>query len=442
MGHAQAPDTKTLPISVYQHRYWLKWAENPSSSSFNTSAVFEISGPLDREALKQACHFAIQKHDIMRATFSADGSAQHFTDFDIGDFVTERTCATGADIHTELSKILNEPFDLTAGPLVRIYLLDHGGTAYLIVMMHHIIADAATAKIMTSDVALAYLTICQDPNKLEPQHYSYSACIDALHALQAPDKQHAAQEFWRAFLRGTPPTVAFPQRSDAVAHDDCSAESIYFELDEATSQSLRAFARDNRTTLFIVLFSLYGLLLSRYACQDEVVISYPVNMRPAGHGHVFGCFVNLSLLKVTIDRDASFENLVAQLTRQRREAKPHQFYQLSQIVNEQAELGLDIEKSYFGVFFGETHLGTTSLAMNGVSIRPLDIPWSEKFDRELRLLYDADGAETIKLRMDFRAGKYDRALIMLFIDDFKAFSRTLVTDRRALGEGALSETAC
>jgi condensation domain-containing protein len=441
MRHAQTPDTKTLPISVYQHRYWLKWAENPSSSSFNTSMVFEMSGPLDREALKQACHFITQKHDIMHATFSADGSAQYYTEFDIDDFMTERACATGVDIHTELSNILNEPFDLVVGPLVRICLLTHESTVYLIAIGHHIIADAATAKIITSDVALAYLAICRDPSSLEPQHYSYSACIDALHALQTPEKQHAAQAFWRAFLRGTPPIVAFPQRRDAVAND-YSAESMYFELDEATSQSLRVFANDNNTTLFIVLFALYGLLLSRYACQDEVVISYPVNMRPEGYGHVFGCFVNLSLLKIAIDRETTFRALVAQLTRQRREAKPHQFYQLNQIINEQAELGLDIEKSYFGVFFGETHLGTSPLVVNGLSVRPLDIPWSEEFDRDLRLLYDADGAATIKLRMDFRCGKYDRALIIRFIDDFKTFSRMLVADRRPLLEGALSETAC
>jgi hypothetical protein len=441
MGHAQSPDTTTLPISVYQRRYWLKWAENPSSTSFNTSVVFAISGPLDRDALRRACHFATQKHDIMHATFSKDGSAQHFTEFDIDDFMTERACARGVDIDTELRNILNEPFDLAAGPLVRIYLLNHDSTVYLIVMMHHIIADAGTAKIMTSDVALAYLEICRDPSSLEPQHYSYSACIDALHALQTPEKQHAAQEFWREFLRGTFPIVAFPQRSDVVAND-CSAESMYFELDEDTSQSMRVFAHDNRTTLFIVLFALYGLLLSRYACQDEVLISYPVNMRPADYGHVFGCFVNLSLLKVAIDGDTTFRTLVAQLTRQRREARPHQFYQLSQIVNEQAALGLDIEKSYFGVFFGETHLGTSPLEVNGVSIRPLDIPWSEQFDRNLRLLYDADGTERLKLRMDFRSGKYDRELIMRFIDDFKALSRTLVADRRPLREGALGDTVC
>jgi hypothetical protein len=440
MGYAQTPDTKTLPISSFQHRYWRKWAENPGSTSFNTSVVFEISGPLDRGALKQAWQLATQKHDIMHATFSADGSAQYYTEFGIDEFMTERACATEVDIDTELRNILDEPFDLAAGPLARIYLLNYRSTVYLIVMAHHIIADAAAAKIMMTDVVLAYLAIRRDPNSLEPEHYSYSACIDALHALQTPEKQHAAHEFWRAFLRGAPPIVAFPQRRDAVA-DEYSAESMYFELDEATSQSLRVFAHDNRTTLFIVLFALYGLLLSSYACQDEVVISYPVNMRPAGFGHVFGCFVNLSLLKVAIDRETTFKALVAQLTRQRRETKPHQFYQLSQIINEQAELGLDIERSYFGVFFGETHLNTSALTMDGVSIRPLDIPWSEEFDRELRLIYDADDAATIKLRMDFRSGKYDRALITRFIDDFKTLSGMLLADPRPLRDGALSKTA-
>jgi hypothetical protein len=427
-GHAQTLDTKTLPLSIYQRPYWLKSTENPTSSAFNASVVFEISGPLDREALKQAFHFVTQKHDITHATFNADGSAQYYTAFDIDDFMVERACATGVDIHTELGTILNEPFDLAVGPLLRIYLLTTSGdTAYLIVTTHHVIADGPTARIMTADVALAYLAICSDPSSLEPQHYSYSACIDALRALRTPEKQRAAQEFWRVFLRGTPPAIAFPQKREAVARD-YSMESMFFELDEATTQSLRAFAHENRTTLFIVLFSLYGLLLSRYARQDEVVISYPVDMRPADHGHVFGCFTNRILLKVTIDRDTTFRTLVAQVTRQRREVRPHQPYSL------QAELGLDV-KSYFDVFFGETHLrGGGSLEVNGVSIKPLDIPWSEESDRILRLLYEADGHATIKLRMDFRSGLYDPAVITRFIDDFKAFSSTLAPDRCLLSE--------
>lgn len=35
-----------------------------------------------------------------------------------------------------------------------------------------------------TDVVLAYLAIRRDPSSLEPEHYSYSACIDALHTLQ------------------------------------------------------------------------------------------------------------------------------------------------------------------------------------------------------------------------------------------------------------------
>jgi hypothetical protein len=429
---AQTPDTKTLPLSIYQRPYWLKSTQNPASSAFSASVVFEISGPLDREALKQAFHFVTQKHDITHATFNADGSAQYYTAFDIDEFVVERACVT-EDINTELRTILNEPFDLAVGPLLRVHLLTTSqGTAYLIVTTHHVIADGPTARIMTADVALAYLAICSDPSSLEPQHYSYSACIDALRALRTPENQRAAQEFWRTFLKDTPPTIAFPQESDAVARG-YSVESMFFELDEVTTQSLRAFAHENRTTLFIVLFALYGLLLSRYARQDEVVVSYPVDMRPADHGHVFGCFTNRILLKVAIDRDTTFRTLVAQVTRQRREVRPHQPYSL------QAELGLDVN-SYFDVFFGETHLrGGGALEVNGVSIKPLDIPWSEESDRILRLLYEADGHETIKLRMDFRSGLFDPAVITRFVEDFKAFSSSLAPDQCLLpGESEAS----
>lgn len=432
MQHARRAaslDTTTLPISVYQHRYWLKWAQNPLGSSFNTSAVLKVPADFDREASKRSWEFVVNKHDIVHATFSEDGSTQFYSPFEIDDFFHEVRLPEAADRDSELTRLLNAPFDLTAGPLLRLYLVDHGSECYFVAVMHHIITDAAAADIVTADAAIAYEAYRRDPAGVEPEKYSYAACVDALHASITPQRQVAAREFWTDFLTSTPPTVAFPTKEGADP-DDYSAQSIYLELDEETSARLRAFARENGTTLFIVLAALYGLLLARYADQDEVVISYPKNMRPVGHGHVAGCFVNLSLLKVAIGADTTFTSLVGELARQREEAKPHQFFQLSDIINERAAAGLDIEKSYFGVFFGATRLTSRPLPI-GV---PLEIPWSQEFDRDLRLIYDPFGDGAIKLRMDSRAARHDRAVVLRFVEDFKALAETLAVDERPLRE--------
>jgi hypothetical protein len=424
---------RTLPISVYQRRYWAKWAQNPRSSSFNTSIVFVISGGgLDKDALKRACHFVVRGHEILHATFSKDGSEQYYSGFGLEEFYTERG-GVGADaIDLEVKEVLNRPFDLERGPLIRFYLLGcETGEHYFIAKAHHVLADAVSAKIVVSNIMTAYAASLENARELAPAGYSYADCIEALHASQTAEKEAAARAFWKDYLEGAPLTVAFPRKERPV-RDDHASESMYFELDRSTAEALKKFAKENTTTLFIVLFALYGFLLATYARQRTVVISYPVNMRPQGHAHVLGCFVNLLVKKVTVLPETTFKMLVGELTRQRREAKPHMFYQLGNLVHQRCDVSADLEQSFFSVFFGETHLNNKPLALGELRVEVPNIPWSQEFDRELRLLYDPSDLETIKLRMDVRTGLFDREVILKFVEELRQMAGRVIHDERPL----------
>jgi hypothetical protein len=416
----------SLPISVYQHRYFAKWAKFPHGTAFNTSMVVEISGKLNTRALKQACYRAAQKHEILHATYSEDGSEQRYTEFAIADFFLEQDVSADADPEKLIRGILDQTFDLKSGPAFTFHLLRRGPrTHYLISRSHHIISDAASTRVLIKDLIIGYALALVGLSGVAIGRYSYARCIQALRASQTAEKQEAAKQFWKAFLTGIPLTVAFPVKAGAVDGDH-TAESIYFDLSERTSDALKRFARDNGTTLFLVLSALYGFLLSRYANQPEVLVSYPVNMRPKGYSHVVGCFVNLVLQKTVVGPGTTFKSLVEQLTRQRNEVKPHQFYCLSEIINEQGDLKADIERSCFSVFFGATFLSNKRLPVPLIKVQPLDIPWTQEFDRELRLLYDATGLEYIKCRMDFQSKKFDKHVILQFIEDFKSLADRVI----------------
>lgn len=432
MSSEDVQSRRRLPISVYQRRYWAKWAQRPESSSFNTSIVFAISDRrLDKQALRRACHYVVRRHEILHAIFSEDGSEQYHADFALEDFYRERGGLDAETIELEVARLLNEPFDLAAGPLCRFYLLDCGARGYyFIANAHHIIADAVSAKIFVADIMVAYAASLE-AHALAPPRYSYAECIEALHAAQTAERQASARSFWKAFLDGTPPTVAFPRKARPV-HDNYDSESIYFELDRSTAEALKQLAKDNASTLFIVLFALYGFLLSRYARQATVGVSYPVNVRPRGHAHVLGCFVNLLVKKVVVLPETTFKVLVEDLTRQQRAAKPHMFYQLGQIVHERGDVSADIERSFFSVFFGETYLNTKPLPLGDLRVEIPNTPWSQEFDRELRLLYDPTGLDGIKLRMDYRTGLFDRAVILRFIEELGELAGRVIHDERPL----------
>ena len=129
---------------------------------------------------------------------------------------------------------------------------------------------------------------------------AYAACIQALHASVTAERQARARAFWARFLDRAPRHVAFPRTENPLVPEQ-AAESIYFDLDEAVATSLKQFASACNSTLFIVLSAMYAFLLARYAKQESVVASYPLNMRPHGFERIAGCFVNLALLKATVD---------------------------------------------------------------------------------------------------------------------------------------------
>lgn len=432
MSAGGAGERRTLPLSVYQRRYWSKWAQNPRSSTFNTSVVFAISGELDREALKRACQLVLRGHEILHATFSRDGAQQYSRELGIEDVYTELAGVDAGAVERELMQILDRPYDLETGPLCRFHLLDCGDRQYYFVAgAHHVIVDAASARIFVSSIMAAYAAALDRTRALTPVRYAYADSVEALHAPLTPAREAAARAFWKALLHGAPLTVAFP-RKDRPAPEDWSAESIHFELDGPTAAALKRFAKENTSTLFIVLFALYGCLLSRYARQATVVVSYPVNMRPAGHAHVIGCFINLLVKKVVVGPDTTFRTLVADLTQQQRDAKPHTSCQLGSLVHERGDVRADIERSFFSVFFGETHLQGRPLALGNLRVEVPRIPWSQEFDRELRLLYDASDGHTIQCRMDYRTTLFDRELILRFIEDLRQLAGRLVDDARPL----------
>lgn len=411
-----APSWQPLPISQYQQRYWARWIKDPGSSSFNTSVVFKVEGDLDADALRRACKFTTDKHPALHATFSADGRDQRHTPFTIDEYFNELHVDQGHDIDVALGDLINQPFDLLQGPLFRLTVVSHGDDRYVAGVAHHIVADAVAAKILAADLMFGHDVFRESDLHIDPVAYSYADCVQAVDSA-SPQSLSDAEGYWRGFLDRAPSHITLPFRAGSDAGSpDTRAGSQYREIDAETTAALRDWAKQHDTTLFVALMSLYGHVLSRYAHQDSVVVSYPLNMRPAEHGHVLGCFVNLSLLMIAGEAGDSPATLLERVANERRLARPHQFLQLGSLIGERSAGGVDIETSYFSCFFGESHLNSTRMSLGDLTVIPVRMPWSREFDRDLRLVYDAQG-QTIIMRADYRCARLDHDLIERFLSD-------------------------
>lgn len=144
-------DVKYIPISAYQKRFFVEWANSPNESTYNVSFVYKICGNLNKIALKFSCDTLIQRHEILHARFKDDGSECYYLPFNIHDVYNEEILNPCEEFNIQIRRILDQPFNLIQKPLIRFHLLVNPNDLseyYFIINVHHIVADLVMGQII------------------------------------------------------------------------------------------------------------------------------------------------------------------------------------------------------------------------------------------------------------------------------------------------------
>src|SRR5690606_937882 len=148
-GSTAGSGSSEEPISHGQRALWFLYQLAPDSVAYNIAAAIRIRSPLDVHAARAAFQTILDRHDVLRSTFrERDGEpirvvAGH------QELAWQEVSVAGMDVEAIRERMLADsrrPFDLTRGPLFRVFLYtraedDH----FLMVNVHHIVFDARSA---------------------------------------------------------------------------------------------------------------------------------------------------------------------------------------------------------------------------------------------------------------------------------------------------------
>ncbi len=432
---------RIIPTSESQKRFFLEWAMDPNDNTYNISLVYLIKGSLNRKALKQACETFIQKHRIVHAYFSGDGNQCHYADYEINDFFSEEIIDITKDIETQLEEIVHKPFDLTKDILLKFYLLTNPtnhNEYYFIHYAHHIIGDATMADIFAKEITDSYNSYNQlinNPELLPPTEYkdTFEEAVKAENLLLTDTYREEARKFWLDFIGNIPLQVNLPYKTGIQPQQSGHSKlgkSIYFELNKNEREHLQAFVKKNKSTLFIILAAIYGLLVSKYSGQDKILLSYPTDTRLKDHKNASGCFINNLPLKIELDRYTSLEELIVSINKQRSEIKPFQHYSLTHIISDQRKYRHnDNTVENFNVIFSLTKLGSLPLNLEGVEVQSLNIPKKLNAMREFGFSYDASSPDKIKFKLMVQKSLFDENIIYSFKESFLSLVKSIEQNR-------------
>jgi amino acid adenylation domain-containing protein len=334
-----------LPLSFAQERLWFLDRLEPGHAFYNVPIALRLTGPLHLDALRAAFGAIVQRHEILRTTFREIDGVPHQViapvDGAPGAPLTDLSALDAADRDAAVTRHAHEdaaqPFDLAAGPLLRVRLLRlDAATHVLLLTLHHVISDGWSVDVLVRELAALYAAAragAAAPLRPLPIQYADYAVWQRTH--QVGDALARARAWWRTQLAGAPALLALPTDHPRPAVQAYRGARTHLDLPPTLLADLRALGRREGATLFMVVLGAVQVLLAKYTGSPDIVVGTPVAGRTRREIEpLLGCFVNTLVLRTDLRGDPSARDIVRRARAVTLDAFDHQEVPFEQLVAE------------------------------------------------------------------------------------------------------------
>ncbi len=422
---------EAVPLSPMQQRLWFLERLQPGTAAYHLHWMLRLRGPLHREALQAAVDAVVARHEVLRTVFVERSGVP-------GQVIVAvlripvQVLASG-DPASLAAHLVTEPFDLEAGPLVRVTLLEDGPQDHrLLVVIHHLVADGWSFAILARDLAAAYNAArrgsAAGPPELPLQYADYALWQQDVLGDGRLGRQLA---HWREALAGAPPLLELPGANPRVVSGPVDGpaggrgEWAERTIPATTVSALRELAVAEGCTLFMVLLAAFKALLGRLAGRTDVVVGTPV----AGRSHraledLVGFFVNTLVLRTRLEGGQTFRELLGRVRDTTLRAFEHADVPFEKLVEELKPVRSLAHSPLVQVLFALHNQPRQPLELDGLQASVETIATDTvKFDLNL---HAAEEGGELHLALAWRNGLYGAEAMHGLLDDFTDLLRDAV----------------
>jgi amino acid adenylation domain-containing protein len=333
------------PVSFCQRRLWVLDQLEPGQPTYNMPYAMWFDGPLKMEALQRALDALVARHSALRTSIVAFDGVPEQVVAETGAVPIERIelpATLDRDESTRQAESIagdrgRQPFDLTAGPLVRAALIVAGPDRHLfLLVMHHAISDGVSSGILIDELSAVYRAeLAGAPASLPPLWMGYGDYAVWQQDLLRGEELDRQLEFWREQLRGAPQVLALPADRPRPVRQSSRGAAATVVLEPTTTRRLAAIAQGANATMFMVLLTGFVAVLSRYARQTDIVIGTSSAARThTEFDPMVGMFTNIIVLRVPLADDPSFAGLLDRVRDTTLDALAHEQLPFEKVIEE------------------------------------------------------------------------------------------------------------
>jgi myxalamid-type nonribosomal peptide synthetase MxaA len=306
--------------SAAQQRIWFFERLQPGTGAYHMFHHFRLRGALDAAAMQAAFGAVIERQAALRTGFCELAgkpvqSVAAEAPFALGmlDLSGLAHADREAKARDHVAAETMRPFDLANPPLLRAGLVRLAEDEHILIMVvHHIVADAWSLGVLSADLAAFYNARLEGAcAALAPLALQFPDIVRWQHSPEQKKRVERQLGYWQQALAGSTGILDLPTDHPRAATLSASGDSFAFSLPAGLTDRLNAFARAENATLFMAMLAAFQTLLSRHCGQDDIVVGTPLaNRGTAEFAPLVGLFVNTLALRGDLSGAPSFRTLL------------------------------------------------------------------------------------------------------------------------------------
>lgn len=375
--------------------------KEPDTLVYNMPTKIILPDTVDRDRLQKTITQVLNRHKLLRSCVRMEETGL--------SGVYDQEARIVFEKHEKEDAFI-QPFDLEKAPLVRAGFT----TDSLLFDVHHIIADGASMNILLREIAILY-----DGGRLAEPGMEYSDYAEHFYSLDM--KEHKA--YFQEALKCHRKPVLLPETKNP----GTGGESRLYQIPKEVFSGTRKYARENGLTDTMVFLGAYGILLSKYTGQKEILSSIILLNRTHGDlKDMVGMFANTLPICLTPGNDNAPRNnhipessytekcgeMDDSVTAYMQKVKENLLglfrYQELPFEDISEAVGMD-DRSVVNTSFVYQGDGEKVLSLGGQEMLPQFMDThTAKFDFSMELTPAGDGC---RMRLEYNLAKYDGELM-------------------------------
>lgn len=246
---------------------------------FNLSVMLRRSEGFEEEIVKKVFDKLVEHHDALRIVFKREGGKiVQINRGDPDDFVDIRVFDVRGE--NDYKKVIEEKcddiqgsIDLNGNPLVKVGLFKSGNDDYLLIVIHHLIMDTVSWRILFEDFTSLYRQIENgvEKEKLEIplKSTSYKEWAGKLYEYSGSESLIEELDYWRKVENAKP--FAHSKNKGGRIGKNKDSKGMAFELSgEYTEKLLKQVNAAYNTEINDILLAALGLAVSDWIGAEKV----------------------------------------------------------------------------------------------------------------------------------------------------------------------------